>query len=108
MRKVVVMAAFLGLLAGCGLDSQGSCKDGWTSCGGDGCMPDGADCCPSGEGYCDSGKYCGTDNMCHTGGSGGGGGNTCSAQGYAYTCINNTCSPGLWCCHNGCSGCGCR
>lgn len=76
---------------------------------GSGCMPLGASCCPSGAGYCDGGQYCGTDNMCHTsGGGGGGGGNTCAAN----TCINNLCSPGLWCCPSGhsCnhSTCGCN
>ncbi len=108
MRNIVVVAAFLALFAVTGCDllpETSACDEGWTSCGSDGCMPAGADCCPNGNGYCDGGKYCGSDNMCHTGGSTG---NTCPAQGYAYTCINNTCSPGLWCCHNGCSGCGCR
>lgn len=107
MRKslllVLACAAALGLgVAGCGAADKCPGKE---VCGG-GCMPVGASCCPSGAGYCDGGQYCGTDNLCHTGG--GGGGSTCAA----YTCINNLCSPGLWCCPSGhtcnTAACGCN
>ena len=104
MRTFALLMLVTALaMSGCDADP---CP-GKETCG-DGCMPTGADCCPNGSGYCDAGKYCGTDNMCHTSGGGGGGGNTCAAN----TCISNLCSPGLWCCPSGHScntgGCGCH
>lgn len=105
MRTAFLLLAVALALAGCGpIDKIDKCP-GKEPCG-SGCMPTGASCCSGGAGYCDSGKYCGTDNLCHT--SGGGGGNTCPA----YTCISNLCSPGLWCCPSGHScntgACGCN
>jgi hypothetical protein len=64
--------------------------------------------------YCEAGTTC-TGDVCGdltcvgSGGGGGGGGTTCSP---GVTCINNLCSPGLWCCPAGhtCNmgGCGCN
>jgi hypothetical protein len=105
MPKLLIAVFATLFLSACG-GPAAKCP-GELPCGDNGCMPLGACCVPNGSGYCDSGLSCGADNMCHSGG-GGGGGNTCLAQGFAFTCINNLCSPGLWCCHNGCNGCGCR
>jgi hypothetical protein len=100
MRKLIVaVSLMLGVLAGC--DPADPCP-GKEVCG-EGCMDVGGSCCPDGAHHCNPGAYCGSDNMCHSSG-GGGGGNTCPVN----TCINNLCSPGLWCCTTGCSGCGCR
>jgi hypothetical protein len=89
------LAAFVLSLAAC--EPADPCP-GKEICG-SGCMPTGASCCPDGEHYCDGGYSCGTDNLCHAGGGG-----TCPVN----TCINNLCSPGLWCCTTACSGCGCQ
>ena len=68
MRTFALLMLVTALaMSGCDADP---CP-GKETCG-DGCMPTGADCCPNGSGYCDAGKYCGTDNMCHTSGGGGG------------------------------------
>jgi hypothetical protein len=72
---------------------------------GQGCMDAGGSCCPDGLHHCNPGYYCSSDSAhCYATGGGGGGGNTCPVN----TCINNLCSPGLWCCTTGCQGCGCR
>jgi hypothetical protein len=66
--------------------------------------------------YCASGSTC-VGDVCGDltcvspggGGGGGGGGTTCAP---GNTCINNLCSPGLWCCAAGhscnMSHCGCN
>lgn len=98
MAKLLMVALATVFLSACGpVDKK--CAAGKVECG-SGCMPASACCVPNGSGYCDAGWSCGADNLCHSGG--GGGGNTCAAAGYAYTCINNLCSPGLWCCNSGC------
>lgn len=97
---VALGAALTLALAAC--DPVNPCP-GQEVCG-SGCMTTGSSCCPDGVHYCDGGSYCGTDNRCHYSGGGGGGGNTCPVN----TCINNLCSPGLWCCTTGCQSCGCR
>lgn len=98
MRKLVAIVFAVAAVALGACEPMDPCP-GKEICG-SGCMPNGASCCPDGRHYCDGGNSCGVDNLCH---SGGGGGGTCPAN----TCINNLCSPGLWCCPGACSGCGC-
>ena len=104
------------LLASCSMDDPCEEQSGQTLCGY--CKQDAA---TSGNPHAGKCRYCASGTTCAgdicgdlscvdpNGGGGGGGGNTCSP---GPTCINNLCSPGLWCCLQGhtcnMSGCGCN
>ena len=114
---IVAISAAL-LLASCSTDDPCEEQPGQTLCGY--CKQDAATSSNPHAGmcrYCASGTTCSGD-VCGDlscvdpnggGGGGGGGGNTCSP---GPTCINNLCSPGLWCCLAGhtcnMSACGCN
>jgi hypothetical protein len=115
MRRWVIGASAALLLASCSKDPCDE-KSGSTLCGY--CDKDAATSSNPHAGmcrYCDSGTTCSGDvcgdlSCVGGGGGGGGGGGTTCAPG--VTCINNLCSPGLWCCASGHScnmgACGCN
>jgi hypothetical protein len=116
MTRWTLAACAVLLLSSCDLGDPCEEKSGSSLCGY--CKEDAATSSNPNAGkclYCPNGSTC-TGDVCGNltcvepgGGGGGGGGNTCAP---GPTCINNLCSPGLWCCLSGhscnMSACGCN
>lgn len=114
MRQWLLVVSFALLIPSCGLDDPCDERSGSVLCGY--CDQDAATTSNPAAGKC---RYCATgttctgdvcgDLTCVAPDDGGGGGYTCAP---GPTCINNLCTPGLWCCLAGhtcnMAACGCN